>query len=278
MEKLEDVLVQVEKLRRDLSAEIVVQEEEGHRFSLDELTGTGGSDAIWVRAEHAVGNWIVDKPEITKPDTQKQEPARQKLQQLYDISEWYSARYIAGRALGINEDTLFQQIQEWINGLFKKTRVRGRYEEIWEHTGGYAEGFDIYYGTEFVPNEKGSIEKFELEKIPGAREDLITLYKSSQTKDIRKMCGRLLDYPEAGFLIDEILIGSTLTALELRKIYDTTLIWKGCKEAKLKAGRALGHGTLRIWAHENPITATISGIAVGAASGLGYLIYQYLNK
>lgn len=48
---------------------------------------------------------------------------------------------------------------------------------------------------------------------------------------------------------------------------------------RMQAGKYLKYHKVRIWAHEHPIGATLAGIAtVGAASGLGYLIYEYLNK
>jgi len=51
------------------------------------------------------------------------------------------------------------------------------------------------------------------------------------------------------------------------------------KEIRITAGKALDYSSLRIWAHEHPIATTITGIvAVGAASGLGYMLVQYFSK
>jgi len=46
-----------------------------------------------------------------------------------------------------------------------------------------------------------------------------------------------------------------------------------------KVGKILGYSDLRIWTYEHPITTTTTGIASAvAASGLGYMIYQYLTR
>ncbi|MBU1201241.1 MAG: hypothetical protein KJ583_00790 [Nanoarchaeota archaeon] len=48
------------------------------------------------------------------------------------------------------------------------------------------------------------------------------------------------------------------------------------KSVRIHAGKELGYSSLKIWAHENPVVATIAGI--GASSGLVYALIEYLSK
>jgi len=67
-----------------------------------------------------------------------------------------------------------------------------------------------------------------------------------------------------------------LAKKELQQIYNSS----DYQEARKIAGKSLGYSNLRLLAHENPVTATLIGICVtiGAFSGVGYLLYQYLSK
>ena len=50
-------------------------------------------------------------------------------------------------------------------------------------------------------------------------------------------------------------------------------------QLKREAGKALGYSKPRIWSHEHPIAATLTGIAAaGAASGLVYALTEYFSK
>jgi hypothetical protein len=74
MSGLEATLMKIENLKRDLSAEIGIQEEE-------------------------------------------RESTKIQLQQIYENSEWYSARYSAGISLGVDSATLSNQLEIWGDDL-----------------------------------------------------------------------------------------------------------------------------------------------------------------
>lgn len=104
MEPLEDILKKIEILKRDLSAEIVTQEDVPKTL-------------------------VIDKPRIAEPDIQKREVARSKLQKIYDSSKWYTARFTAGMALGIQSDEeLNKQGDIWINELLANIRNKSVYK------------------------------------------------------------------------------------------------------------------------------------------------------
>ena len=76
MEPLEDVLRRIEDLRTELSAEIVVNEEEGHYaypLPLDRVTYADTDPFERQQYYEENKEWVVDKPRIAKPDTQKRE-------------------------------------------------------------------------------------------------------------------------------------------------------------------------------------------------------------
>jgi len=278
MEPLEDVLRKVEDLKRALSVEIVVQErailqhEEGHweHVGIQELYSSKG-----YIDDH--DEWTIDKPEITQPriahpDTQKREAARQALQQIYESSEWYSVRYVAGRALNLPADT---NVGYWLMQLeeeIKAVKTGTEYSDVLE----YEQHLDWFecIGTTTIESR---CTRRDIKKSLHAIEDIENLFKISQIGAVRTL---------------------------LRKAYRGRINPKKCPvdgaasfctspyEEKLvitRAGKTLGYSSLRIalsypslklWADKSPRrTAFVTGIAtVGAVSGLGYLVYEYFNK
>lgn len=66
-----------------------------------------------------------------------------------------------------------------------------------------------------------------------------------------------------------------LARQELQRLYRKAEVF----DVRTRAGKVLGYSHLRIWAHEHPVAATLTGLATaGTASVLGYLAYQYLSK
>lgn len=109
MEPLEDVLGKVRKLSGDLWANS--EEEQGYGQS--NYPGTIG-DAAFNKLDYDPdgSSWVVTKPAV--PDTSKRQAARQKLQQLYDSSEWYSARYLAAKSINLGSECL-SKIPLWVS-------------------------------------------------------------------------------------------------------------------------------------------------------------------
>ena len=246
MEKLEKVLAQVENLRRDLSAE---KEIGGHYVETEGVWvggSRGGSNPGYWETEPYSG-YVCDY----EPDIQKRESAKQQLQQFYDNSEWYSARYIAGRALSVKDNEPEGRLKKWVDELKEqlKSEIVLQEEKIHhqeeKYCGGSGHGDSCIREDEhYIPGgwiiDEPAIIKPDEEKRKKAKQDLDRL------------------------------------KTELKGTYNNKSIFSG---ERAEAGKALGYSSLRILTHENPITAAISGIAtVGTASGLGYLIYQYLNK
>jgi len=148
MEDLETSLRKVEDLRRDLSAEIVVQDEESHIEQKAIYDVTGSRDGAHAANVEYIDENIIDKPRITKPDTQKREAARQALQQLYGYSEWYSARYSAGKELGQTLQ-IKEKVNLWLADLVK--RVNEKKDEKIEATEKVQEeAFVIFAMSQYV--------------------------------------------------------------------------------------------------------------------------------
>ena len=111
MESLDDVLLRIRILEKDLYAVIVLQETEWHWQAADlPHQFPGDNDSITTFP-------VTDKPRITEPDIKKREDARAQLQRVYDSSEWYSGRYEAGKGLDIDEKVLEDKSMGWIEEL-----------------------------------------------------------------------------------------------------------------------------------------------------------------
>jgi hypothetical protein len=122
MEPLEVILGRIDSLKKDLSANI----EHGHwehtpaqeahfEEAKRHLDWYEGED-IWVEAVEAKDIFI---REGSKPDTQKREAVRTQLEQIYDSSEWYSARYVVGEALGKTSSEVNKMIKDNLGYLFE---------------------------------------------------------------------------------------------------------------------------------------------------------------
>lgn len=258
-DSLEDVLRQVESFGGDLSAEIVVQEEKWHTEI--EFTET---DAVLKWGDPGSPVKIIDKPRITKPDTQKREAAKQKLKQIYDSSEWYSARYNSGKALGseVNNNLI-----DWISQL-EKDIISTKTDMIKFKVGTHTEQVEVSeqvldsrYTWGSTPITETSIQDVKVEDY---KEKLVIvpdeIVREKALKDISKLYRRSNSQQ-----LKELLI----------KAYKEN----DSKEIRVTAGRELGYSNLRIRAHEHPIAATVSGIATaGVASSLGYMLYQYVRN
>jgi len=96
MKDLESELKQIKELKNDLSRVIVVQEEEKH---LSYATMPGVRGLMEYPYTFGVPFYVIDKPGITKPDTETQHAARGKLLSIYWLSPYSRVRYKAARAL-----------------------------------------------------------------------------------------------------------------------------------------------------------------------------------
>ena len=306
METLEKTLSHVESLSGSEGLQAVITIKEDGSYWTGDMYNMGGGASEYV-----------NDPGIYEPDTKKQESARQQLQQVYDSSEWYSARYIAGRAIQIPKEKIHKNIGDWFELLrndivindIEHSLVQDQssiivlepeigHEESYD-TGSFDEG--VWWGNEFVQHpiigtrwvvDKPAITKPNIEKQEAAKRQLQPIYEAREKakKDLSKLfdltkseldgkdrrdIGKILRRDKLSILEDELIYIGNLEELELEEIYNNS------KNEVLRtyAGQKLDYSPLGIWAHEHPIPAALSGIvAISAASGAGYMIYQYLSR
>ncbi len=270
---LEDAFGQVLKLERDLSAVIVHQEEVGHYEQEKQHLDYYEVDNFY----------YVDIPRIAEPDVQKRDAARQQLQQVYDTSNWYSARYVAGRAFGAEVNS---QAIDWIEQLAKVINDHpvSKYIKVGEHE--VYEDVQSWDYKRWYSVPAGTVEDFDNVPIPenievnnNAREDLKKLYNLTVRTlpgKLRKATGHVLGLGSLKVAETELIHDGQLNEHELEEVYE----YSKNKGFRSQAGKKLGYSSIRICVHEHPLVSKLIGgiAAAGAASGLGYVIYQYMTR
>jgi len=224
MGDLEFVLRQVEILKGDLKAftdEIIEPAVESYGYHRTFHTEERGCP---MPGEEEY--WAIDKPAKYAPDTKKREEARIQLNKIYDSSEWYSARYLAGITLRVYLEHLNEQITQWLteisNGtnskvtVMREVDVGGDYQEVYGKGGYYNGGSSCEYVPcmEPRPFEEPDEDK-RIRSVTDARK-LFELSRSAAVKDL------------------------------LKGIYKKNDV----QAVRTSAGQALGYSSLRIWAHE----------------------------
>lgn len=114
MESLDVILKEVEDLRRDLSAERVIEKEVSHyeRRYVDEYEN-------WTEYVFGTIDYVkvVDEPEIRESDVEKIRSARTELTQMAKSHESGMIRYAASKALGKKAESLYgyYPLRIWTN-------------------------------------------------------------------------------------------------------------------------------------------------------------------
>jgi len=109
MDSLEAELERIEELEADLSAETVLQEaREGYERGTGKYDFSNAPHGDASRQEYPsdyeITEWVPSQSRIAKPNTIKRESAKAQLQQILELSDWYSARFKAALALGLNSE------------------------------------------------------------------------------------------------------------------------------------------------------------------------------
>jgi hypothetical protein len=250
MKSLEAEIIRIDRLRCDLSAKKVIQEEILEKG--EEILG----DASW-NYGMPTGKYENDRliqPEITEPDTQKREAAKTQLQQIYDSSKWYSARYMAAVALGVSKEEINTSLNKLVDEIYKNLLLpRTRYIKTGEHketrwVSDYICKHD-YLESNTVSDYNDEPISENIEIINQTITDLCKLFQLSRFDRARDLLkARLYNFDKD-------------------------------KSVRVKAGKALGYSNLRIWAQVHPVATTLTGIAsAGVATGLVYTLVEYLSK
>jgi hypothetical protein len=293
MESLEAELQKVERLEEDLSAEIVIQKEEGHYEHFETSWPEGVNQEAMDDFFYGYEEWVVDKPKITEPNTQKRQTAKSELQQVYDFSDEPIARYVAGRALLVNSHELDRIINESL-GYLEKQLISEKNSGLTESVaiGEHEEedtslaplpscdrhaGPDTVYRTItdyeerpiWVPNTAHRLKALEDAKV------LWKLSDSSSVEDLLKKHYNNNDSEEVRINAGRTLLNNTKNREKLKTFYKSSEFL----DLRIEAGQKLDYPQLRIWAHEHPVKATLTGLATaGIASGLVYALSEYLGR
>ncbi|MEW6621171.1 MAG: hypothetical protein AB1422_17870 [bacterium] len=256
MEPLEIILKKIEDLERDLSAEIVVQEESGHWEWRTDLKGPKYDEDFY---EGEV--WIIDRPRITEPDTQRRETAKAELQKIRESSEWIAARYEARATLsGWGYVRIDDEVDLWFDELRKRltknTTVGEGYnvEEdlrtLYENTTPANHKLRRKAG-ELLGIDEVDILGHELSVYLGSsnlftREQINMIYKSAKDVEHRRLASRLLGINSGDFLAYELHRGEKLNEDQQREVYK----FATNAQDRILAGNLLGYSKARIWLHE----------------------------
>ena len=267
---LEAVLAQVEGLRETYNYH---DEHEQENMQLEDE---------W---DEVRGKSYNDTYALSLSDTQRRESARQQLQQTYDSSEWYSARYVAGRALNLSKEKMNRDMDSWLVELtnqLKSTKEGRRKVIVGSHFvcmggGGVMSSCDAHAG----PND--SDRKYE--EVDDYKErlfDLVDFEKRQNTiRDARHLF-QLTKSPKAKTFLESVYVGKFDSLLD-EAPEDVNAYRHGVNlglksKIRTEAGKALGYSSLRVWVHEHPVVAAFSGTTLGIASLFGYMMYQYMAR
>ena len=108
----ESIAGRINRLKTDLTREIVVQREISHEEYAISETGSGHGMSTW---DFSAGDSFVprrkeiDQERIAKPDTERREAARQELLQIYDSAETSKVQMQAGMALGYSRFRILRE-------------------------------------------------------------------------------------------------------------------------------------------------------------------------
>jgi len=290
METLEKTLADVNIWARGLHEQFVVQEEEVIREEKSHYEDDGGhfeaategsamSDAalnkpgfnpdeeVWVPHTKKVvdKSKIIGKPRITKPNDVLSDIYTVNLAGAYNDSEWYSARYLAGRIL--NMPDLDKNLDSWMDKLCKE------YDSI-----GYN---DENKRTSRVSHiEQDMVKLAEVAYGPGGYIGKCTRVRNHfilDSSEKRERFCKLFNFNKMSFLREEFDSGRELNRDEIMQIYQEYGI---SHEQVSRAGKQLGYSAFKIWTHENKtrIEQVIGCVGIGLGILGSYLIYHYLSR
>lgn len=218
MGSLEEELERIDRLKNDLRAEIVVQDEKVHSESIHPCTckyyGGGDSYGYWGPCICGSEELIVDQPRIVKPDNERRERASNKLERIYNSSQSFKVRYIADLAL---------------NKSYSESNLESEFDKV-------------------LMNYKSGL----LDLRGAAESDLRTMYEIAKSKEFRRKVGQtLLGMSDILILANEVIrhyYGTgRLTEEELKAVYNSDE--NISKEVIEMAGWTLGYSGLRISLH-----------------------------
>ena len=239
MGALELELKKVENLKINFRGELV---HDDGAFISNRAWGDrdSGGYASWGESWH-------DSNHFSSPNPNTKEAARADLQQIYDSSEWYSARCAAAEAL--DKIVPKETFKEWLSELEKKfdsTSERGESEtmEVGMENVNYNQGvYTPVYGavshTYDVPDE---VTRHQ------AVMDSGELYRLTKSAEVRELLKHNFNFNDS-------------------------------ESIRKEAGRALGHSNLRILVNEHPLTTALVGFAaLTFTSSLIYTLLEYFGK
>lgn len=207
---LEEAVSEARRLRQDLSAKIILQEEESYSETIDMMT-------FW-----AYGNWsvpcdqtlrVVTKPEESIPDTEKREAAKRELTRIYKYSGWYSARYAAGIAL-FDKEQIMGNVDLWMTGMKNRLNTMAGQEGMGEGCGCNSpiiRGSPAEMGEpcpddgERVNAVKDLAKLYYLSGLSMLEKELDDVYANNGSKAARIEAGRQIGYPDLRIWLHEMI-------------------------------------------------------------------------
>ena len=269
MESLENALARVETLKRDLSAVIVIQEEEGewHPRSNGSRDGT--------HYQEYEDMWCVTRPGITEPDMEKRERTKTQLKQIYETSEWYSVKYVVIKASDdyyihtgtpIIKDPPKELLNPAVTNLEKNlrtTKIEMRVTDVsWtDHVTFNVSRYSDMYNDEHVDvteDQEVSVIVLDREKIINIIDDTVNLFSFSHSSELKQLLVKIYNSKREFFVStteeyrqdeynpsDDKKINYHRLLPQIRKEH-TKII----NEVRAKSGKLLGYSSLKIGLHQ----------------------------
>lgn len=217
---IEAVHNRIKLLEARLLAETVVKPEKGHHEPEYEVVAGGehASASTFTEKEFSGYRWAVDVPAKTVPNEAERHAAREELDSVYRRCDFFSGRYAAAKALGVEKWELEGHLAYWRRELSNSLGT------TIEEDRAILDGRDEWMISATMPDTPKRLQALEdasrllaISRDPGVSVLLDSAYRGNDDPLVREKAGRSLGYSPLKMWVhehrDAALVGGVIAAV-----------------------------------------------------------------